>query len=190
MEIAEVVQWQTPNITISRIGHTNGGEYASACPYCGGHDRFRIWPNEGETGRFWCRQCNEHGDLIDHLRRQKGMTFQEACQAAGKTPTKKRWLDVDVSWRKEKPVFEKPIKTLQNTQETRVKPIEMSVNVEKTVENEKLNENFHEPMESPIQDFYVGIPECQTCEYNVKGWCMVHPRNQYVNVHFIDRCPR
>ena len=164
MEIAEVVQWQTPNITISRIGPTNGGEYASACPYCGGRDRFRIWPNEGETGRFWCRQCNEHGDLIDHLRRQKGMTFQEACQATGKTPTKKRWLNVDISWRKEKPAFEKI------EDETTLLP--------------------QPNKDQPITDFYFDIPQCQTCESNVKGWCTVHPRNQFVNIKFIERCPK
>lgn len=37
-------------------------EYSSACPYCkGGRDRFRLWPNQGTTGRFWCRKCNVKG---------------------------------------------------------------------------------------------------------------------------------
>lgn len=178
MQAAEVVQWQIPNITISRIGPTNGGEYASACPYCGGRDRFRIWPNQGETGRFWCRQCNEHGDLIDHLRRQKGMSFQEACQVVGKTPTKKRRLNVDVSWRKEKPAFE------NIESENKLLP---EKNVEPTPK--PTPKSVSEVKEQPISDFYYDNPKCETCSSNVKGWCLDHPRNHFVNIHFIDRCP-
>ncbi|MHB8204795.1 MAG: hypothetical protein ACYDHG_13960 [Desulfomonilaceae bacterium] len=32
--------------------------------------------------------------------------------------------------------------------------------------------------------------KCLKCEHQVKGWCTAHPRNQFVNIHFIDECPR
>jgi hypothetical protein len=37
-------------------------EYSSACPQCGGHDRFRYWP---DVGNFWCRQCDLRGFVTD-----------------------------------------------------------------------------------------------------------------------------
>lgn len=32
-------------------------EYASACPFCGGRDRFMIY----QRGNYWCRKCNAKG---------------------------------------------------------------------------------------------------------------------------------
>ena len=66
-----------------RAAATNGGEYASLCPWCGGKDRFRIWP---ESGRWWCRQCGRRGDVIQYLQDRRGMTFKEAAKLAGKNP--------------------------------------------------------------------------------------------------------
>lgn len=68
---------------LKRVASTNGGEYAGACPWCGGTDRFRVWPSDGDTGGFWCRQCGESGDGIDYLRKAEDMTFPEACEVAG-----------------------------------------------------------------------------------------------------------
>ena len=59
-----------------KTASTNGGEYAGSCPWCGGKDRFRVWP---EQGRYWCRGCGKHGDAIDWLRERRGMSFLEAC---------------------------------------------------------------------------------------------------------------
>jgi len=63
------------------VARTNGGEYAGSCPWCGGDDRFRVWPNHprSESGRYWCRQCNRSGDGITYLREYHSMSFQEAC---------------------------------------------------------------------------------------------------------------
>lgn len=37
-------------------------EWPSPCPFCGGKDRFQIWPDEGEgRGHYWCRQCDAKG---------------------------------------------------------------------------------------------------------------------------------
>ena len=65
---------------MKRVARTNGGEYEGPCPHCGGTDRFRVWPRNGETGAFWCRQCEASGDGIDYLREVEGMTFPEACR--------------------------------------------------------------------------------------------------------------
>lgn len=37
-------------------------EYSSACPICGGEDRFLFWPGEGN---FFCRKCDLRGFVSD-----------------------------------------------------------------------------------------------------------------------------
>jgi DNA polymerase I-like protein with 3'-5' exonuclease and polymerase domains len=56
-----------------RVASTNGGEYASACPFCGGKDRFRIWPNREVGGFFWCRHCGRSGNSVKYLLLVRGM---------------------------------------------------------------------------------------------------------------------
>lgn len=56
-------------------------EYATRCPFCGGVDRFCVWP---EDNRYWCRQCDNKGDDIQLLRDMEGMSFHEAAEAVGK----------------------------------------------------------------------------------------------------------
>lgn len=36
----------------------NAKEWSSACPFCGGEDRFLFWPDDGN---YWCRQCEANG---------------------------------------------------------------------------------------------------------------------------------
>ncbi len=67
-----------------RVGSTHGGEYASPCPFCGGKDRFRTWPEQGESGKWWCRMCGRSGDEIQYLRDFRKMTFRDACQFLGR----------------------------------------------------------------------------------------------------------
>lgn len=68
-----------------RVASTNGGEYMSGCPRCGGNKRFRIWPNEqmphGFSGRYWCRECDIKGDTIQFSRDFLGLSFQDACRS-------------------------------------------------------------------------------------------------------------
>src|SRR3990167_3443426 len=71
-------------INPKRVSATNGGEYQSPCPICGGTDRFHIWPAQGENGKWWCRGCGKGGDAIQFLRDVKGMRFKEACEYLGK----------------------------------------------------------------------------------------------------------
>ncbi len=69
-----------------RSASTNGGEYHCPCPHCGGTDRFCIWPVQGGHGRYWCRQCERHGDAIQFCRDFLGLSFSEACRKVGMTP--------------------------------------------------------------------------------------------------------
>lgn len=67
-----------------RTSGTNGGEWNGPCLYCGtGQDRFCVWPNQGDTGRFWCRVCERSGDGIQLARDLHGLSFAEACRAVG-----------------------------------------------------------------------------------------------------------
>lgn len=56
-------------------------EFASPCPACGGRDRLVIHP---EKDRYWCRGCGIKGDVIEYLRRFRGMTFHQAAEHAGR----------------------------------------------------------------------------------------------------------
>lgn len=75
------------NLFPKRSGLTNGGEYKSKCPKCqDGTDRFCIWPNQGPSGRYWCRVCEAKGDGIQFCRDFLGLTFHQACQKVNITP--------------------------------------------------------------------------------------------------------
>ena len=67
---------------LQRKAATNGGEYAGPCPYCGGTDRFCVWPEED---RYWCRQCDRSGDAIELLREVHGLSFPEAASMVDKS---------------------------------------------------------------------------------------------------------
>lgn len=72
------------------VSAAKGGEFASPCPFCGGDDRFRIWPEQNEgNGSYWCRQCGAHGDRIQFVMDTKGVKFLEACQVTGDKPSDK-----------------------------------------------------------------------------------------------------
>ncbi len=60
---------------------TEGGEYKSSCPLCGGKDRFSIQPNKQMKnclGRYYCRQCDSCGDAIKFAREFLGLSFPDA----------------------------------------------------------------------------------------------------------------
>jgi len=59
-------------------------EYAGPCPDCGGKDRFRVWTDEGN---YWCRQCGSSGDGIEYLRWTKSLSYREACEQLGISPS-------------------------------------------------------------------------------------------------------
>jgi DNA primase len=84
MTIIELIQ--ADSFFTKSVGSTGGGEYAGPCPWCGGDDRFRCWPNQGEFGKFWCRQCSRSGDAIQYLKDYRRMTYLEACEYLGREP--------------------------------------------------------------------------------------------------------
>lgn len=69
---------------LKRVSGTNGGEYAGACPFCGGDDRFRLWakPRSGNP-RAWCRRCGFSGDAIEFVMRRDNCDFVTACSTLG-----------------------------------------------------------------------------------------------------------
>jgi len=62
------------------------GEFAGPCPWCAGDDRFITWPEDGKTGRYWCRGCKKSGDGLELLREFNGLSFLQAVDAWGLTP--------------------------------------------------------------------------------------------------------
>lgn len=103
---------------LKKEASTNGGEYSGPCPFCGGTDRFNVWPNHPDgKGKWWCRQCNRSGDALDYLEERDGLSFSEACdqlrvdathlamgsrEAPGKNGHREL-ADVQVPYRKLKP---------------------------------------------------------------------------------------
>lgn len=66
------------------VAGTSGGEWHGPCPWCGGRDRFSVWPEHtsGATGgRYACRQCGKSGDAIQYLRERDGLSYPDACKA-------------------------------------------------------------------------------------------------------------
>ena len=70
-----------------KMASTKGGEFRSACPYCGGDgesDRFLLWPaDKGGRGAFWCRGCRKNGDTVQLLVDHCGYQYRDAFRAVG-----------------------------------------------------------------------------------------------------------
>jgi DNA primase len=82
MTLLDLVRHDT---TVCRLASTRGGEYAGPCPWCGGRDRFRVWPHAEKPG-YWCRKCGRKGDAIQYLRDRYGLSYRESCQHLGAHP--------------------------------------------------------------------------------------------------------
>lgn len=67
---------------LQKVAATDGGEWSGACPWCGGADRFRVWP-EAARPHYWCRGCDQQGDTIEWLRRFYHLSFPDAQAALG-----------------------------------------------------------------------------------------------------------
>lgn len=80
MAVTDLLTLLESDTPLRRVSSTNGGEYAGPCPFCGGYDRFRVWPGKG---RYWCRGCGRSGDAIQYLRDFYGLSFTEARRALG-----------------------------------------------------------------------------------------------------------
>ncbi len=65
------------------VASTNGGEYHSACPKCGGKDRFFIQPTKQMkncVGYYQCRRCGIYGDTIQFCKDMLGIGFKDAVK--------------------------------------------------------------------------------------------------------------
>jgi len=79
---------QQANLNPIWSASTQGGEYKSACPACGGNDRFIIQPNKQQkncTGFYFCRRCEISGDTIQFAIDHLGYTFSDATKLIGVT---------------------------------------------------------------------------------------------------------
>lgn len=85
MTILELLTRDTELRAIGMNHKRHSVEYAGPCPFCGGTDRFRVWP-EAEHPHYWCRQCKANGDAIQYLRTHDKMSFYQACRLLGITP--------------------------------------------------------------------------------------------------------
>jgi hypothetical protein len=84
LDLCSIIE-QAVGIRLSYIASSHGGEYAGPCPFCGGNDRFRVWPN-ADLPHWWCRGCNKFGDAIQFLRETQGLDYREACERLGIEP--------------------------------------------------------------------------------------------------------
>lgn len=56
-------------------------ESCCPCPFCGGRDRFCVWPDDNKA---WCRGCGWAGDDIQFYIDKQGLSFKEAAEKAGR----------------------------------------------------------------------------------------------------------
>ena len=80
MSMRELKQRLPPLIdsVSGKFQKTKKGEWAAPCPFCGGNDRFIVWPHEDEGfGRFHCRKCGAKGDLIDFFCQFEGCSKKD-----------------------------------------------------------------------------------------------------------------
>lgn len=91
MNLLDVVQRDTGR-RFHLNARTKGGEYVGPCPLCReGDDRFHVWPNHPSgKAHWWCRMCEERGDLADYLQKVHGMTVKDSLQAAGLSSSSSR----------------------------------------------------------------------------------------------------
>lgn len=60
-----------------RKSRVHGGEYAGPCPWCGGTDRFCVWPGD-DFPHYWCRGCGERGGVAHFLVKKLSLTWEDA----------------------------------------------------------------------------------------------------------------
>ena len=80
---------ESRGIRMRKVGNKHGGEYHGPCPFCGGEDRFAVWPHQRSNiceGTFWCRGgntpgngCGKRGDTVNFIMQTSGISFKDAC---------------------------------------------------------------------------------------------------------------
>jgi DNA primase len=68
---------------LKKVANTEGGEYASACPFCReGVDRFRVQPYHPDGPRWFCRVCGggKWHDAIDYVMKRDDCDLPRALE--------------------------------------------------------------------------------------------------------------
>lgn len=75
---------------LKRVSRANGDEYAGPCPFCGGKDRLRVWPNHSKGPRWACLSgkagragCGRGGDAIAYMVERGDLTPKQAGELRG-----------------------------------------------------------------------------------------------------------
>jgi DNA polymerase I len=63
--------------------NTYNGTYSSPCPSCGGTDRFRCFPNNGNGGNYLCQKCKKTGNVLRYLTEYRGIDYSAASALSG-----------------------------------------------------------------------------------------------------------
>jgi DNA primase len=80
IDLLSLIEQRSPT-RLKRVASTDGGEYAGNCPWCGGSDRFHVWPHSLKSKpHYWCRGCGKQGDAISFLMEWEHLDFRAACQ--------------------------------------------------------------------------------------------------------------
>jgi len=76
------------NLPYSTLRSKTKNEYSSACPVCGGYDRFRFWPDDNN---FWCRRCGLSGFVDDSGETER--VLPKVTTITSKTQEFEKWLE-------------------------------------------------------------------------------------------------
>lgn len=77
---------------ISNLKKTTPNEYHGPCPWCGGDDRFIVYV---DNQKYWCRQCQEKGDIINYQEKSTGNNLHTQFVAAGLSESKGKKANSD-----------------------------------------------------------------------------------------------
>ena len=83
MDILDQISSASPNGSFQKAANTKGGVWKGPCPWCGGSDRFSIYPFDGDDGHYICNQCKKSGDPIQFERDFHGLSFEDAIEKLG-----------------------------------------------------------------------------------------------------------
>ena len=83
MDILDQISSASPNGSFQKVANTKGGVWKGPCPWCGGSDRFSIYPFDGDDGHYICNQCKKSGDPIQFERDFHGLSFEDAIEKLG-----------------------------------------------------------------------------------------------------------
>lgn len=96
--LLELIEHDTRLRRVANNRNRGSVEYSGSCPFCGGTDRFRVWPDyrpapdapDYRQGRWECMRghCGRRGDAIDYVQYRDGVNFYQAYRiVVGTAPT-------------------------------------------------------------------------------------------------------